>query len=459
MKSEELRMKNLLFVICYLSLSAALLSGCSLYRPYEEQQTVPADIMGDAALPTDTVSLGTIGWRQLFTDPLLQQLIERALQNNTDVQQAQLTVQQAQNDLASARLSGLPSFSFEPSGMLSRFNGIATRSYIIPLTASWQLNVFGQVTSRKRQARARRQQLDDYRQAVQSSLAANVAATYYNLVMLDRELQILQETQVVWEESLEAMRVLFEAGLYMSPAVYQMEASLASVQSGIVEVQQTIYTTEATLCLLLSESPHHIERAPFGRFVMPSQLHVGLPLRLLQVRPDVRQAARGIEVAYYDVQQARQAFYPDITLTATLGWSNGEGTVNPAQFLAQAAASLVQPLFMQGKLRARYKNAQIEQEKARLQFAQTLLNAGNEVYQQLCICHKTEQKAAYLTSIINSLREAYLGTSELMKNGTNTYVEVLKAQEDLLTAQITEVQNHFEGIQALINLYSALGGF
>ena len=458
-KSEESRMKNLLFIICYLSFGVALLSGCSLYRPYQEQQTVPADIMGDAALPTDTVSLGAMGWRQLFTDPLLQQLIERALQNNTDVQQAQLTVQQAQNDLASARLGGLPSLSFEPSGMLSRFNGIATRSYIVPLTASWQLNVFGQVTSRKRQASARRQQLDDYRQAVQSSLAANVAATYYNLIMLDREMKILQETQVVWEESLEAMRVLFEAGLYMSPAVYQMEASLASVQSGIVEVQEKIYTTEATLCLLLSESPHHIERAPYGRFVMPSQLHVGLPLRLLQVRPDVRQAARGIEVAYYDVQQARQAFYPDITLTATLGWSNGEGTVNPAQFLAQAAASLVQPLFMQGKLRARYKNAQLEQEKARLQFAQTLLSAGNEVYQQLCICHKTEQKAAYLTSIVNSLREAYLGTSELMKNGTNTYVEVLKAQEDLLTAQITEVQNHFEGIQALINLYSALGGF
>lgn len=415
--------------------------------------------MGDAAQPGDTISLGAMGWRQLFTDSLLQQLIEKALQNNTDVQQAQLTVQQAQNDLKTAQLSGLPIISFEPSGMLSRFNGVTTRSYIVPVTASWQLNIFGQVTSRKRQAKAKRQQLDDYRQAVQTALAANVAAAYYDLVMLDRELQILQETQVVWEESLEAMRVLFEAGLYMSPAVYQMEASLASVLSGIVEVQETIYTTEAALCLLLSEPPHHIARSQFGTFIMPSQLHVGLPLRLLQARPDVRQAVRGIEIAYYDVQQARQAFYPDITLSASLGWSNGEGAVNPAQFLAQAAASLVQPLFMQGKLRANYKNAQIEQEKARLQFVQTLLNAGNEVYQQLCICHKTELKAAYLTSIVNSLHEAYLGTSELMKNGTNTYVEVLKAQEDLLKAQITEVQNHFEGVQALINLYTALGGF
>lgn len=444
--------------ICLMA-GVILLSSCSLYQKYEANNTVPADIMGDVVQSDDTISLGALGWRQLFTDPLLQQLIEKALQNNTDVQQALLTVQQAQNDLKSAQLGWLPTLSFEPSGSLTRFNGASTRSYVIPLTASWQAGIFGQVTTKKRLAKVKRQQMDDYRQAVQTALAANVASTYYELVMLDRELQILQETQVVWEESLEAMRVLFEAGLYMSPAVYQMEASLASVKSGIVEVQESMHTTEAALCLLLSEPPHSIERSPHGTFVMPKQLHVGLPLRLLSARPDVRQAERNMEIAFYERQQALQAFYPDLTLSGSLGWSNGEGAVNPAQFLANAVASLTQRIFTQGKLRAQYKNAKIEQEKARLQFVQTLLGAGNEVYQQLRICHKTEQKAEYLTSIVNSLHEAYLGTSELMKNGTNTYVEVLKAQEDLLTAQITEAQNHYEGIQALINLYTALGGF
>ena len=444
--------------ICLLA-GVILLSSCSLYQQYEANNTVPADIMGDVVQSDDSISLGTLGWRQLFTDPLLQKLIEKALQNNTDVRQAQLTVEQAQNDLKSAQLGWLPILSFEPSGSLTRFNGTSTCSYVIPLTASWQAGIFGQVTTKKRLAKAKRQQMDDYRQAVQTALAANVASTYYELVMLDRELQILQETQDVWEESLEAMRVLFEAGLYMSPAVYQMEASLASVKSGIVEVQETMHTTEAALCLLLSEPPHSIERSPHGTFVMPEQLHIGLPLRLLSARPDVRQAERNMEIAFYERQQALQAFYPDLTLSGSLGWSNGEGAVNPAQFLANAVASLTQRIFTQGKLRAQYKNAKIEQEKARLQFVQTLLGAGNEVYQQLRICHKTEQKAEYLTSIVNSLHEAYLGTSELMKNGTNTYVEVLKAQEDLLTAQITEAQNHYEGIQALINLYTALGGF
>ena len=443
----------------WLTVGVMLFSSCSLYQRYEAHETIPADIMGDAVQHDDTMSLGAMGWRQLFTDPLLQQLIDCALQNNTDVRQAQLTVEQAQNDLATARLGNLPTLSFEPTGSMTRFNGTTTNTYVVPLTATWQAGVFGQVTSRKRQAKASKQMQEDYKQAVQANLAANVAATYYTLVMYDRELKILQETQVVWEESLEAMRVLFEAGLYMSPAVYQMEASLASVQSGIVEIQETIHTTEAALCLLLSEPPHQIERAQFGKFVMPEQLHVGLPIRLLEARPDVRQAARNMEIAFYERQQAQQNFYPDITLNGSLGWSNGEGLVNPSQFLANAVASLTQRIFTQGKLRAKYKNAKIEQEKVRLQFVQTLLNAGNEVYQQLRICHKTEQKAVYLTSIVNSLHEAYLGTSELMKNGTNTYVEVLKAQEDLLKAQITEVQNHFEGIQALINLYTALGGF
>lgn len=435
-----------------------LLSGCSLYQRYESKPMVPANIMGDAAQPSDTMSLGALGWQDFFTDPVLQQYIERALENNTDLQQARLTVLQAQNDLQSARLSGLPTLSLNPSGSLTRFNSTTSRTYDVPLTLTWQAGIFGQVTTKKRLAKAKRQQLDDYRQAVQTELCANVANTYYQLVMLDRELQILQETKIVWEESLDAMRVLFDAGLYMSPAVYQMEASLASVLSGIVEVQETIYNTEAALCLLLSEPPHPVARSPHGSFLMPEQLHVGLPLRLLSARPDVRQAERDMEIAFYERQQAQQAFYPDITLTGTLGWGNGDGMVNPGKLLAGAVASMVQPLFMQGKLRARHKNAKIDQEKAQLRFTQTLLAAGNEVYQQLRICHKTEQKATYLTSIINSLHEAYLGTSELMKNGTNTYVEVLKAQEDLLRAQITEVQNHYEGVQALINLYTALGG-
>ena len=436
-----------------------LLSSCSLYRKYGDTPEVPSGVMGDVSNQGDTASLGAVSWRQLFTDPQLQDLIEKAWTNNTDVKAAQLSIEQAQNDLTVARLGYLPTLSFEPSGTLNRFNGVGVHSYVIPVKASWQLNIFGQVTSRKRQAKARAQLAADYRQAVMVNLAANIASAYYTLVMYDHELDILRQTLGVWEESLESMRTLYEEGLYQSPAVYRMEASLSAVKSGIVEVEEDIVTTEAVLCRLLSDGPHHIARASFGAFSMPEQINVGIPLQLLKARPDVRQAVRNMEIAYYDTQQARQSFYPDLNINGILGWSNGQGTVNPAQFLAEAASSLAQPLFNQGKIRARYKNARAEQEKVRLQYVQTLLNAGNEVYRYLHDCQKAEKKAVYIADCVRALNESYLGTRELMNYGTNTYLEVLTAQEDLLSTQITEVQNRNDGIQALINLYTALGGF
>lgn len=444
--------------ILLLLVTCLVLSGCSLYKPYDGKIEVRQDLMGDIVQPQDTSSLGALGWREMFADPLLQQLIERGLTNNTDVRSAQLTVEQAQNDLRSVRLGNIPTLSFEPTGGLSHFDGENLWPYVVPVTATWQLNIFGQTTSKKRQQKARIAMLDDLKQAVRASLIANIANTYYTLVMLDKEMLILKETQVVWEKSLESMRILYEAGVYTSPAVYQMEASLAGVQYGIVQLQASIQTTEAALCRMLSEVPHHIERAPYGSLVLPDRLSVGVPLRLLSDRPDVRQAARKMEIAYYDTQQAHQSFYPNITITADAGWSNYNGVVNPAKFLGEAIASLTQPLFAQGKLRAKYKNAKIEQEKANLQFEQTLLNAGNEVYRYLSTYQKARESEKYIADMITSLHKAYEGTRELMNHGTNTYVEVLKAQEDLLTTQIREVENYYASVQALVNLYIALGG-
>ena len=438
---------------------AVFCSCSSLYKAYDGKPDVPLGVMGNTIQTDDTVSIGAIGWREMFQDPLLQQLIERGLKNNTDLKAAQLTVEQAQNDLRAVRLGDLPTLSFNPTGALQHFNKATTYPYTVPVTATWQLNIFGQTTSKRRQQEARMEMYHDYKQAVETSLAANIANTYYSLVLLDRKLQILEETKTVWEMSLESMRTLYEAGVYQSPAVYQMEASLANVQAGIVEMQESILTAEAALCLLLSEVPHHIQRSPYGTFSIPERLSVGIPVRLLSVRPDVRQAARKMEIAYYDVQQAQQAFYPNIVITADAGWGNDKGKVNPGRFIAEAIASLTQPIFAQGKLKAKYRNAKLEQEKASVHFSQTLLNAGNEVYRYMHACMKTEQKVKYLSERVKSLNEAYVATQELMINGTNTYLEVLKAQEDLLTAQLDEAENSFSGVQAFVNLYVALGGF
>ena len=447
---------------------AVLLAGCSLYQKFEPVTTVPENLMGNAAdsltmPPADDslcLRIDTIGWRKLFPDPLLQQLIDSALVRNTDLRQAQLTVEQAQWDLAAARKGYLPGLSVEPTAAIHHFNGSTSNTYGIPL-GSWQVSVFGQVGSEKRQAAARKVMYEDYRQAVQASLLANVAATYYRLMMLDRQLEISLQTEQLWKESLETAQALFEAGLYQSPAVWQMKASLEDMRVNIVDLREDILVTESALCLMLSETPHTIPRSAPGSFVIPERLHIGVPLHLLSVRPDVRQAQRNMEVAFYSTQQARQAFYPNITIDGSLGWTNSDGSsiVNPGKLLGEIMVTLTQPLFAKGRIRARYRQAQLDQQKARLQFEQSLLRAGNEVYSHLHAFKKSQERVEYINAQIHALQEAYEATRELMNEGTNTYLEVVSSIMSLYAAQVTEVGNRYDAILALINLYTALGGF
>lgn len=430
-----------------------LLSSCNLYRKYSSDATVRSDVMGDVVNPQDTVSMGDLDWRTVFPDPLLQRVIETALANNTDMRTAQLSIEQAQNSVKAAKWGYAPTLAFTPQATYA-YQGAGAFSAQIPITASWQLGIFGQTTTGVRKAKAQTAYAEDYKQAVQVNLAANVANIYYMLVMLDRQLEIAEQTEGLWEESLESTRALYEAGLFQSSAVYQMEASVAEVKTEIIDLRNSIVITEASLCQLLAEPPHHIERASFGTFQMPEQLHLGLPVRLLDARPDVRMAERNMELAYYGTQSARQAFYPTITIEGLFG-----AAFSPAQLIGQAVASLTQPIFAGGKLNAQLKNAKLDQEEARLEFEQALLDAGNEVYRYLHNCQTAGQKAVFINDRVNALQEAYDATTELMMNGTNTYLEVLTAQESLLSAQLSQVQNRYEAIQALINLYTALGGF
>ena len=445
-----MRKKNIYIAI----LAATLLfTSCNLYRKYQSDATVRSDVMGDVVNPQDTVSMGNMNWRAVFTDPQLQQLIETALANNTDMRSAQLSIEQAQNSVKSAKWGYAPSLSFTPNATYT-YKGGSSFSAQIPISASWQIGIFGQTTTGVRKAKAQVAYAEDYKQAVQVSLAANVAELYYTLVMLDRELEIEEQTEQLWEESLESTRALFDAGIYESPAVYQMEASVTEVKTEIIDLRNTILTTEASLCNLLAEPPHHINRASFGAFQMPEQLHLGLPVRLLDARPDVRMAERNMELAYYSTQQARQDFYPTLTLEGLFG-----AAFSPAQMIGQAVATLTQPILEAGKLSAQLKNAKLDQEKARLEFEQALLDAGKEVYTYLHNCQTAGQKAELIANRVNSLQQAYDATSALMQHGSTTYLEVLTAQESLLSAQLSQVQNQYEAIQALINLYSALGGF
>lgn len=452
--------------------ATSLLSSCHIYKAYERpdvdiqhlyRDTVTADNRdsSDTLSVADTVSLGSRPWREVFADPALQSLIEQGLAGNTDLQSALLRVKQAEATLLSSRLAYLPSLKLAPEGTISSFDKqSATRTYQLPVAASWEVDLFGNLLNAKRGAKTALLQSEGYQQAVQTQLIATIANSYYTLLMLDRQLAISEETTCNWEQSVATMKALKAAALTNEAAVTQSEANYYMVKATLPDLRRQIREAENSLSLLLGQAPQQISRSGWQPLELPEQLSAGIPLQLLANRPDVRQAEMALASAYHNTNGARSAFYPQITISGSAGWTNnaGEAIRNPARFLATAVGSLVQPLFNKGTNIARLKIAKAQQEEALLNFRQSLLNAGSEVSNALYQFHSSGEKSKQRIRQIASLNNSVAYTQELMRLGTSTYLEVLTAQQSLLTAQLTEVSDYFEQMQAVINLYRALGG-
>ena len=422
--------------IIVLTTATALLSSCGIYTKYQPAETTPDNLYGEEVAVDDTTNFGNVNWRELFTDPQLQALIEQGLQNNTDLRSAQLQIEEAEAALMSAKLAFLPSFALSPQGPISSFDGgKATKTYTLPVTASWELDIFGRLRNAKQQAKALYAQSKDYQQAVRTQLIAGIANVYYTLLMLD-------------------------AGLANEAATSQMEAAYYSVQTSILDLKEQINQVENSLALLLAETPRRYERGKLADQRLPEDVAVGVPMQMLSNRPDVRAAERSLEQAFYATNQARAAFYPSIVLSGSAGWTNSAGSmiVNPGKFLASAVGSLTQPLFNKGQIMAQYRIAKAQQEEASLSFQQALLNAGSEVNDALVACQTSKAKTLLFEKQIQSLEKALESTSLLMEHGTTTYLEVLTARQSLLSAQLSQTANRFTEIQSVINLYQALGG-
>lgn len=447
--------------IIILTTATALLSSCGIYTKYQPAETTPDNLYGEEVAVDDTTNFGNVNWRELFTDPQLQALIEQGLQNNTDLRSAQLQIEEAEAALMSAKLAFLPSFALSPQGTISSFDGgKATKTYTLPVTASWELDIFGRLRNAKQQAKALYAQSKDYQQAVRTQLIAGIANVYYTLLMLDEQLAISQQTEDAWKETVASTRALMDAGLANEAATSQMEAAYYSVQTSILDLKEQINQVENSLALLLAETPRRYERGKLADQRLPEDVAVGVPMQMLSNRPDVRAAERSLEQAFYATNQARAAFYPSIVLSGSAGWTNSAGSmiVNPGKFLASAVGSLTQPLFNKGQIMAQYRIAKAQQEEASLSFQQALLNAGSEVNDALVACQTSKAKTVLFEKQIQSLEKALESTSLLMEHGTTTYLEVLTARQSLLSAQLSQTANRFTEIQSVINLYQALGG-
>lgn len=192
--------------IIVLTTATALLSSCGIYTKYQPAETTPDNLYGEEVAVDDTTNFGNVNWRELFTDPQLQALIEQGLQNNTDLRSAQLQIEEAEAALMSAKLAFLPSFALSPQGTISSFDGgKATKTYTLPVTASWELDIFGRLRNAKQQAKALYAQSKDYQQAVRTQLIAGIANVYYTLLMLDEQLAISQQIEEAWKETVASI--------------------------------------------------------------------------------------------------------------------------------------------------------------------------------------------------------------------------------------------------------------
>jgi NodT family efflux transporter outer membrane factor (OMF) lipoprotein len=456
-----------------------MLTGCGIYNKYEQKVETPADAFGasqDLKVANSETTIAQTSWREFFTDPMLQQLIEQALANNTDLNSARLAVEKSEASLKAARLAYLPALYFSPSGTIASFDGgKASKTYDIPLQLSMDIDVFGSITNKKRAAKAVMLQAKMREEAVRANLVSTTAQQYFLLQVLDRQLEILTQTDELWNASLETEKSLWENGKAYSTAVNQMEASYLSVKTQIVDTRRHIRAVENAICQLLAITPQHINRQKWGssplhhaeahgdeveRMFDTKFLRIGVPATMLEMRPDIRMANHAMEEAFYNTQAARSAFFPSITLNGSAGWTNSAGglIVNPGKILLSAVAQLTQPIFARGRLIANKKIAKLTEEDLQKKYVQTVINAGNQVNEAMADCMAAREKHQYYTRQVEVLNEAYKGTHELMDNGKANYLEVLKAQESLLDAQLAQAMNMYEAADAVIGLYIALGG-
>ena len=443
--------------IIILSAATLVLSSCGIYNKYKPVSEVPEGLYGsETVAATDTANFGNLSWKEVFTDPYLQNLIDSALVRNTDMQTAHLRVKEAEASLMTSKLSYLPSLFLAPEGAVSSFDrGKATQTYSLPVTALWELDIFGKVTTAKRRAKAAYEQSKEYEQAVKTQLVSSVANTYYTLLMLDSQYEIAAATESAWKESVRVARAMKNAGMMNEAGLAQTEATYYNICTTVLDLKEQINQAENSMALLLAETPHGIQRGKLENQQLPEDFSVGIPLQMLSNRPDVRSAEFSLAQAFYTTNAARAAFYPSITLSGSAGWTNSAGSmiINPGKFLA-----LTQPLFNKGANIAQLKIAKAQQEEARLSFEQTLLNAGVEVNEALVQYQTARDKAAFYDKQVTSLQTAAKSTSLLMKHGDTTYLEVLTAQQTLLNAKLSKVANRFTEIQGVITLYQALGG-
>ena len=429
---------------------ATLFTSCTIYKKYSRPEEISTKNLYGNIEKADTTTIADVSWREFFTDKYLQGYIEQGLKNNIDMLLAAERVSQAELALQSAKLAFIPSFNFEPqigAGVNQSF------AYTLPVKASWEIDILARNINAKRKAEATLEYNRLYRRSVQTALVSAIANNYYTLLMLDAQLRISRATSASWKDNVRTMKAMKEAGMTNEASVSRTEANSCSIDASLHDLEYSLVKAQNSLALLLGVPPQDFPRGELNGLDFKQELFVGVPAQLLSRRPDVQQAEYNLRIAYHNTNIAHAKLYPSLTIT-------GEGAFegSPATWALSFVGKLVQPIFNAGANRANYKIAQSQQKEALLEFEHKLLEAGSEVNTALAQCRSAHSKTNLRIRQIETLESSVYSTRQLMSHSEATYLEVLTAQQSLLSARLQQVSDRFEGIQGVINLYRALGG-
>ena len=452
-----------------ISIAAAslMLGSCGIYNKYERPEVNTTGLVRDVASTTDTLavsdttSFGNLPWRSVFTDPTLQSLIEQGLAHNTNMLNAALNVKMVEAQLTAAKLAFVPAFSFSPQGTITSWDGNkATKTYSLPVQASWSIDLFGNLLNAKRSTQMSLLATKDYQLVVQTGLISNIANMYYTLMMLDEQLSVVDNMASLTKDTWNMMKLQKDLGRVRETSVQSAEANYYSVLAQSADLKRQIRETENSLSVLLGQPAQTINRGKLAEQSLPTEFSTGVGIQMLANRPDVHYAEMSLAQCFYNTNQARSNFYPSITISGSGAYTNnsGAGIVNPGKMLLSAVGSLTQPIFARGQLIAGLKVAKAQQEQAYNTWQNAILSAGSEVSNALVLYNTSDEKSKLEAQQVESLTKNVEYTKLLFNEGSSTYLEVISAQQSLLNAQLSKIADDFYKMQAVVNLYYALGG-
>jgi len=458
--------------ITLFGLAIIIFFGGCVATPYKRSAQLPVDGLFRSFAVVDTVNnLALTPVLGFYDDPLLQQLITEALDSNVNIKLAVNRLAQASQYLKQSKAALFPNLSLGLNGSVSNnskygnstWNPNSYTDLQLAATAGWEIDIWGKLRSAKRSQQAQYLQQEATVRATQTQIVSDIASTYYQLITLDHQREVTKKSIESYTNYLQTVEALKQSAQVNEVAVLQAKSQVASAKAYLPQIEQSIALNENYICQLLGKAPEPVSRSSQFDLTLfhTDVLSVGIPAQLLSNRPDVQAAEYALRSAHEQFNAARAAMYPQLTLTGSVGM-DAKGLANwfnlPGSLLWEAFAGLTQPVFNGRTLKTQKEVAHLQEDAAFISFKQTLLDAGNEVSNALASIHFIAQQADYQKEQVEALKKAYEYSQELLVNGYATYLDVLSAQNNVLSSELSLYTTYNNIIQQKIILYRALGG-